>query len=181
MPAPGRGAAKAFIFDLDGTLTLPQLDFAAIRAEMGITDGPILEELEALAPAQAEAARKAKAFEALQVKSAVAIQKVFRGFLTRSIVFPLLLEQRRLNAEADRIRLNQRMDAALTMQAWARGWKHRRNLRRQFAAIKIQKIWRGFLCRNPFRFEPGSFLFFSASFGSSFLFFRFSFRFCLFF
>ena len=103
---------------------------------------------EAEMQAKAEAARKAKAFEALQVKSAVAIQKVFRGFLTRSIVFPLLLEQRRLNAEADRIRLNQRMDAALTMQAWARGWKHRRNLRRQFAAIKIQKIWRGFLCRN---------------------------------
>ena len=61
---------------------------------------------------------------------------------------PLLLEQRRLNAEADRIRLNQRMDAALTMQAWARGWKHRRNLRRQFAAIKIQKIWRGFYSRK---------------------------------
>ncbi len=49
---------KAFIFDLDGTLTVPELDFAAIRAEMGIAEGPILEELDALAPAQAEAARK---------------------------------------------------------------------------------------------------------------------------
>ena len=37
---------KAFIFDLDGTLTVPELDFAAIRAEMGIAEGPILEELE---------------------------------------------------------------------------------------------------------------------------------------
>ena len=79
--------------------------------------------------AKAEAARKMKAAEALKVKSAITIQKVFRGFLTRSIVFPLLLEQRRLNAEADRIRLNQRMDAALTMQSFARGWKSRRNLR----------------------------------------------------
>ena len=49
---------KAFIFDLDGTLTVPELDFAAIRAEMGSAEGPILEELDALAPAQAEAARK---------------------------------------------------------------------------------------------------------------------------
>ena len=49
---------KAFIFDLDGTLTVPELDFAAIRAEMGIAEGPTLEELDALAPAQAEAARK---------------------------------------------------------------------------------------------------------------------------
>ena len=49
---------KAFIFDLDGTLPVPELDFAAIRAEMGIAEGPILEELDALPPAQAEAARK---------------------------------------------------------------------------------------------------------------------------
>ncbi|MEC9352709.1 MAG: HAD family hydrolase [Planctomycetota bacterium] len=69
MPAPGRDAAKAFIFDLDGTLTLPQLDFASIRAEMGITDGPILEELEALAPAQAKAARKV--LEAHEEKAAI--------------------------------------------------------------------------------------------------------------
>ena len=69
MPTPGRGAAKAFIFDLDGTLTIPQLDFASIRAEMGITDGPILEELEALAPSQAEAARKV--LEAHEEKAAI--------------------------------------------------------------------------------------------------------------
>lgn len=105
-------------------------------------------EAERAAQAKAEAARKMKAAEALKVKSAIAVQKVFRGFLTRSIVFPLLLEQRRLNAEADRIRLHQRMDAALTMQSFARGWKSRRNLRRQLASIKIQAVWRGFLCRT---------------------------------
>ena len=69
MPSPGRGAAKAFIFDLDGTLTLPQLDFASIRAEMGISDGPILEELEALAPSQKETARKV--LEAHEEKAAI--------------------------------------------------------------------------------------------------------------
>jgi hypothetical protein len=40
------------IFDLDGTLTEPVLDFDAIRAEIGLLPGlPILEQLEALQPA----------------------------------------------------------------------------------------------------------------------------------
>ena len=34
---------SAVIFDLDGTLTKPYLDFYAIRAEIGIASGPILE------------------------------------------------------------------------------------------------------------------------------------------
>ena len=69
MPARGSATLKAFIFDLDGTLTIPQLDFASIRAEMGITEGPILEELERLDPAQAEAARKV--LEAHEEKAAI--------------------------------------------------------------------------------------------------------------
>lgn len=36
------------IFDLDGTLTLPDLDFAEIRREIGGIEGPILEALEAM-------------------------------------------------------------------------------------------------------------------------------------
>ena len=41
-------AIKSVIFDLDGTITEPILDFGAIRAEMGLTqeDGPILEAME---------------------------------------------------------------------------------------------------------------------------------------
>ena len=35
--------AGAVIFDLDGTLTVPALDFDGIRAEMGLTNEPILE------------------------------------------------------------------------------------------------------------------------------------------
>lgn len=34
---------SAVIFDLDGTLTVPNLDFDAMRAEIGIASGPILE------------------------------------------------------------------------------------------------------------------------------------------
>ena len=42
-------APRAVIFDLDGTLTEPVLDFDAIRAEIGLPErGPILEQLERL-------------------------------------------------------------------------------------------------------------------------------------
>ena len=40
---------SAVIFDLDGTLTKPNLDFDEIRAEIGV-EGPILEAMEAMAP-----------------------------------------------------------------------------------------------------------------------------------
>ena len=36
---------KAILFDMDGTLTAPMLDFPRIKAEMGIGDRPILEAL----------------------------------------------------------------------------------------------------------------------------------------
>ena len=46
------------LFDMDGTLTTPKLDFFLIKREMGIGDGPILE---ALAEMDAEARRAAEA------------------------------------------------------------------------------------------------------------------------
>ncbi|GAG32550.1 unnamed protein product, partial [marine sediment metagenome] len=51
-------AIKAVIFDLDGTLTEPFLDFNVIRQEMGLAlDGePILEAMEAMTAAQLEQA-----------------------------------------------------------------------------------------------------------------------------
>jgi HAD superfamily hydrolase (TIGR01509 family) len=39
---------RAVLFDMDGTLTEPMLDFPRIKAEMGIGPGPILESLAAL-------------------------------------------------------------------------------------------------------------------------------------
>jgi len=47
---------RAVIFDLDGTLTVPVLDFDAIRAEIGIESGLILE-----AMAKMDAARRLRA------------------------------------------------------------------------------------------------------------------------
>ncbi len=40
------------IFDLDGTITVPVLDFDAIRAEIGLPPGPILESLARLSEAE---------------------------------------------------------------------------------------------------------------------------------
>lgn len=48
---------KAVIFDLDGTLTRPILDFDRIRAEIGEIDGPILEAIDRMSEGQAERAR----------------------------------------------------------------------------------------------------------------------------
>jgi len=51
LPASGVPAPRGVIFDLDGTLTEPLLDFEAIRREIGIAPGlPILEALESFAP-----------------------------------------------------------------------------------------------------------------------------------
>ena len=52
---------RAVIFDLDGTLTEPLLDFDAMRAEIGLSPGPILEQL-----AHADAATRARAEEILR-------------------------------------------------------------------------------------------------------------------
>ena len=40
----------AVLFDMDGTLTEPMLDFPRIKAEMGIGDRPILEALAGMNP-----------------------------------------------------------------------------------------------------------------------------------
>lgn len=53
-------AIRAVIFDLDGTLTRPFLDFDVIRDEMGLAPdgGPILEAMENMTPPQLEHARE---------------------------------------------------------------------------------------------------------------------------
>jgi HAD superfamily hydrolase (TIGR01509 family) len=56
-------ARRHWVFDLDGTLTVPVHDFDAIRAALDLPEGrPILEALDALPPAEA-APRRAHLFE----------------------------------------------------------------------------------------------------------------------
>jgi HAD superfamily hydrolase (TIGR01509 family) len=63
---------KAVIFDLDGTLTEPFLDFNAIRREMGLAEdaGPVLEAMERMNPTQRQ-----KAEEVLSEHERVAIEQ----------------------------------------------------------------------------------------------------------
>ncbi len=42
---------RAILFDMDGTLTEPLIDFEAIRRDMGVGPGPILEQMSRMAPA----------------------------------------------------------------------------------------------------------------------------------
>jgi HAD superfamily hydrolase (TIGR01509 family) len=51
---------KAVIFDLDGTITEPYLDFDKIRAEIGLAPaaGPLLEEMEEMPPAERKRAEE---------------------------------------------------------------------------------------------------------------------------
>lgn len=50
--------ATAVIFDFDGTITRPNLDFDAIRAEIGIASGPILEHVARMTPDEAHRAQE---------------------------------------------------------------------------------------------------------------------------
>lgn len=47
---------SAILFDMDGTLTEPMLDFPLIKSQMGIGDRPILESLERMSPADRQIA-----------------------------------------------------------------------------------------------------------------------------
>ncbi len=58
---------QAVIFDMDGTLTLPAIDFDQIRAEIGIESGTILEALESMTPDQ-----RARAHEIIAAHERVA-------------------------------------------------------------------------------------------------------------
>jgi HAD superfamily hydrolase (TIGR01509 family) len=55
---------RAVVFDLDGTLTRPYLDFGQLRQQLGIVDGDILKWVAELPPIeQAQALRLVEAFE----------------------------------------------------------------------------------------------------------------------
>jgi HAD superfamily hydrolase (TIGR01509 family) len=71
---------KGVIFDLDGTLTEPTLDFDAIRAEIGIGAGlPILEALEALAGVDEAARARAEEILRRHERAAIASARLADG------------------------------------------------------------------------------------------------------
>jgi HAD superfamily hydrolase (TIGR01509 family) len=49
---------RAILFDMDGTLTRPVLDFDQIRKDIGIGPGPILESIKAMSPVERKIAER---------------------------------------------------------------------------------------------------------------------------
>ncbi|MFO0974299.1 MAG: HAD family hydrolase [Phycisphaerae bacterium] len=82
LAAPPRPAL--LIFDLDGTLTVPMLDFDAIRAEIGLPPGPILESVSRMTGAARQRAEailerhesRAAAESALQPNAAAVLARL---------------------------------------------------------------------------------------------------------
>lgn len=50
MTSTGKAVYTAIVFDLDGTLTVPTLDFNAMRTEVGISSGDLTTEIPKLSP-----------------------------------------------------------------------------------------------------------------------------------
>ena len=99
---------KAFIFDMDGTLTVPQHDFDAIRELLGIPEGSlILEYLDALPPADKQKKRaqldKLEAELAAESQPAPGLFELLNELRSREIGIAVLTRNSLRNA---RISLN---------------------------------------------------------------------------
>lgn len=97
-------ACRAFIFDMDGTLTVPQHDFDAIRAALDIPQGAlILEHLDAL-PATAAREKRARldAIElaiAAESRAAPGLFELLDTLRERDIAFAILTRNSAHNAK----------------------------------------------------------------------------------
>lgn len=106
------------IFDLDGTLTVPVLDFDAIRAEIGLPPGPILEAVERLdqsermrALAILETHERAAARDAILQEGAAEALARLRG---TGLPIAILTRNARDRAEEVIARFDLRIDALRT-------------------------------------------------------------------
>lgn len=94
---------QAVIFDLDGTLTRPYLDFDAIRAEIGIAAGPILEALAEMAPGER---RRAEQIVQRHEADAATNSQLYDGaretlIMLRERGFPIAILTRNARANVD--------------------------------------------------------------------------------
>jgi HAD superfamily hydrolase (TIGR01509 family) len=97
---------RAVIFDLDGTITQPYLDFARIREEMGLdrNGGPILEAMEKMTPQQRQRAEvillshEEKAVAESRLNAGA--QEALAAIRTRGIPIGVLTRNRKDNAWA---------------------------------------------------------------------------------
>ena len=110
---------RAVIFDLDGTITQPYLDFDVIREEIGLerNSGPILEAMEKMTPAQRQRAEtilhgheeKAVAESKLNLGA----RETLTGLQERRIAIGVLTRNRKDNAWAVAIKHGLHFDAVV--------------------------------------------------------------------
>jgi len=111
---------RAILFDMDGTLTEPMLDFPRIKAEMGIGAGPILESL-----AQLDDSRRPLAEAVLQRHEKIAAEqsRLNEGCLDlltwlkfRQISMALITRNSRISAATVTARHGLNFDALITRE-----------------------------------------------------------------
>jgi len=110
---------RAVIFDLDGTITQPYLDFNAIREEMGLEpgSGPILEAMEKMTPPQRRRAEtilhshEAKAVAESRLNTGA--RETLAGLQQRGIPIGILTRNRKDNAWAVALKHGLHFDAVV--------------------------------------------------------------------
>ena len=110
------------IFDLDGTITKPFLDFDAIRTEMGLSvkDGPILEAMEKMSPQQRNHAEEILTKHEQQAVDESSLndgaEQTLNSLRQARIHIGILTRNKRTNAEAIAKKHNLRFDAIVARE-----------------------------------------------------------------
>jgi len=108
---------KAVIFDLDGTITEPFIDFDAIRKEMGLekNDGPVLEAMERMTPQQRQRAEEILDFHerraVTESRLNVGAEQTLGALRAAGIDIGILTRNRRKNVLAVAKKHNLKFDA----------------------------------------------------------------------
>ena len=94
---------KAVVFDLDGTITAPALDFTRIKQEIGTGDGPLLETMEEMTPKERK--RAEEILERHEERAAVdselnpGVRELFRFLKTQGIKTAILTRNSRRSTQ----------------------------------------------------------------------------------
>ena len=108
------GPVEAVIFDLDGTLVHSELDFDAIRREIGIPTGPVLEALEQMPPDQrlraTEVLDRHESRAAVEAELDASAHRVLGALDERGLKTALLTRNSRASVDTALTRHNLRFD-----------------------------------------------------------------------
>lgn len=111
---------RAVLFDMDGTLTEPMLDFPRIKAEMGIGPGPILESLAELDESrrrQAEAVLwRHERTAAENSRLNIGCLELLEWLAAEGIAMALVTRNSRLSADTVAARHNLKIDLLITRE-----------------------------------------------------------------